>query len=214
MNADSPATKRRFSGCFRGCLILALIGGVLGFIILFPIVQKGAALATASKGCLHAASIVRSLDDYAADHQGAYPVGKSSTEIFQSLLDGHYINDPGILYLPMSGKVKADTNHLKPENVCWDVTYCDGSAPPDGVPLVFSTGYKISYTAGGSALLQKKFSFLQSSDNEYLAYAQKGGFASYSHVSPDGTIPNFVPPVFDPKGKTYRQITPDGELPP
>jgi len=31
---------------------------------------------------------------------------------------------------------------------------------------------------------------------------------------PDGTIPNFIPADFDPKGKVYRQLTPDGELPP
>ena len=29
----------------------------------------------------------------------------------------------------------------------------------------------------------------------------------------DGSIPNFVPADFDAKGKTYRQLTPDGPLP-
>ena len=28
-----------------------------------------------------------------------------------------------------------------------------------------------------------------------------------------GELPNFVPPSFNAKGKTYRQLTPEGELP-
>jgi hypothetical protein len=36
----------------------------------------------------------------------------------------------------------------------------------------------------------------------------------FVRASPDGSIPNFIPADFDPKGKTYRQLTPDGELPP
>ena len=32
-------------------------------------------------------------------------------------------------------------------------------------------------------------------------------------ANPAGSIPHFIPPDFDPKGKTYRQLTPDGPLP-
>ena len=119
----------------------------------------------------------------------------------------------------MSGKIKAETNQLKPENVCWDITYCVDSAPPKGCPWIFTTGYQIRYTAGSSALPLKERSFLQNwvhewAHNEYLAVGQTGGGAGFAHASPDGTIPNFIPADFDPKGKTYRQLTPDGELPP
>jgi hypothetical protein len=31
-------------------------------------------------------------------------------------------------------------------------------------------------------------------------------------AAPDGSIPNFVPPDFQPDGKTYHQLTPDGVL--
>jgi hypothetical protein len=48
---------------------------------------------------------------YANDNGGNYPDGKSSTEVFQKLLDGGYATDPALFYLrlqarpsPSSGK--------------------------------------------------------------------------------------------------------------
>jgi hypothetical protein len=32
-------------------------------------------------------------------------------------------------------------------------------------------------------------------------------------INPDGSMANFLPTDFDAKGKTYRQLTPDGPLP-
>lgn len=56
-------------------------------------------------------------------NSNAYPDGKSSTEVFQKLLDGNYAADPAIFYVPLPGKVKPIAGQkLKPENVCWDVT--------------------------------------------------------------------------------------------
>jgi hypothetical protein len=36
----------------------------------------------------------------------------------------------------------------------------------------------------------------------------KNGDAHLLSASANGSIPNFIPADFDPKGKTYRQLTP------
>src|ERR1022692_1566754 len=91
------------------------------------IVLKGPA-AAACRGiadCLH---------KYSLDHQGHYPEGKTSTEVFQHLIDEKYMTYPEYLwaYVPFSGKIPAEGTHLKPENVGWDVTCCVDSSAPDG----------------------------------------------------------------------------------
>src|ERR1700683_469413 len=43
---------------------------------------------------------------YSSDHNGRYPQGKSSTEIFQLLLDQNYASDPTAFYFPMTGKTR------------------------------------------------------------------------------------------------------------
>src|SRR5271163_1205008 len=96
-----------------------------------------------------------SLFSYAGDHNGKYPVGSSSTDIFQQLIDQKYVTDPGMFYFAMPGKTKATTDKLKPENVCFDVTNAVVSGDPDGLPVVFSTGYKIDYIQGGKAHLRR-----------------------------------------------------------
>ena len=132
----------------------------------------------------------------------------------------------------MAGKTESKTGQqLKPENVCFDVTTSvDGSAP-DGLPLVFSTGYKMNYMPGGAATLLVKPSkqyggwWLKLWRVSPPAFASTGiavGYKNHSAVfkllntspatNPDGSIPNFVPADFDAKGKTYRQLTPDGVL--
>jgi hypothetical protein len=147
---------------------------------------------------------------YAGDHSGKYPTGKSSTDIFQQLIDQQYVNDPQLFYFPMPGKTKAVDNKLKPENVCFDVT--DGVLPgdPDALPIVFSTGYRIEYVKGGKAHL------LPNGDPNGIAISFKSNSAAFLRAQPDG-IPLFPPYAgsvldFDPKGRTYRQLTPDGSL--
>jgi hypothetical protein len=174
---------------------------------------------------------------YATNHNGVYPDGNSSTEVFQKLIDENYVSDPGIFFVPLPGKVKLVTGQkLKPENVCWDVTSGVDSNAPDGLPLIFMTGYKVTYAPGGSAVPIIK------------PYPQFGGPRTWAQwwngdrvqpppvpMSPgivafymgnnvrfmkfnttansDGSIPNFISPDFKPDGKTYRQLTPTGPLP-
>ena len=97
--------------------------------------------------------IVFGMSQYANDNNGNYPDGKSSTEVFQKMLDGGYVSDPSIFYVPMAGKTKAVAGQLlKPENVCFDVTSAADRSALDGLPIVFSTGYKVNYVPGGVAV--------------------------------------------------------------
>jgi hypothetical protein len=170
---------------------------------------------------------------YTNDNNGQYPFGKSSTEAFQKLLDGGYVNDPAIFYIPMSGKTKAVSGQpLKPENVCYDVTVLADDSSPEELPLVFSTGYRMNYVPGGSAVplikpyplyddqrdwLQRLLNDPPSEGSVGIAIGYKSNRAAFKRFEilpkPDGVIPNIVSPHFDAHGKTYRQLTPNGSLP-
>jgi len=174
---------------------------------------------------------------YATDHQGKYPTGKSSTEVFQKLIDGSYASDNTIFYFPMKGKIlPEDGQPLKPENVCFDVTSPVDSSASDDLPLVFSTGYKIDYAPGASAIalnppvrhwtdhwfeIFRPVPRVYSNDAIIISYKNNNvTFRSLFYTihdgvstdNPDNTIPNFMPANFDAQGKTYRQLTPDGEM--
>jgi hypothetical protein len=120
---------------------------------------------------------------------------------------------------------------LKPENVCWDVTSGVDSHAPDVVPLVYMTGYKVTYAPGGSAvpfikphplfgaepLIWYRWWHTEAPGPPGIAVFYKANNAKFINLdatsNPNASIPNFVPTDFDPKGKTYRQLTPDGPLP-
>jgi hypothetical protein len=152
---------------------------------------------------------------YARDHNGKYPSGASSTEIFQKLIDGLYLTDPGVLFVPsaaLPGKVKTVSTTIKPENVCWDVTVPVDSLTSNVLPLVYETGFRVAYVPGGKAVpILPSSAFRQ----RVIAVCYCGLNVSLLQTSPgtDGYILNFVPVGFDPDGKTYRQLTPDGPLP-
>ena len=152
---------------------------------------------------------------YANDHNGAYPTGTSSTEVFQKLIDEKYLPDAAIFYqavLDIPGKTKATSNVLKPENVCWDVTVPLDVTSSDLVPVVFSTGYKINYVPGGSAVPL----FSSSEDRPSgIAVHYHGNNAAWlkNDGQPDGIVTNFISQAFEPAGKKYQQLTPDGPLP-
>jgi hypothetical protein len=153
---------------------------------------------------------------YANDNDGKYPTGKSSTEIFQKLIDGEYITDPAIFYiaeLHIPGKRPTTFKKLKPSNVCWDVTVPVEVGRTDGcVPLVFTTGFKINYVAGGSAVPYPTPSS-----------ATRGGFTVFyvnntaAYIRNDGKLDEVVPNVihftFKTNGLTYVQLSPDGPVP-
>lgn len=146
---------------------------------------------------------------YANDHQQQYPDGKSSTEVFQKLIDEGYVTDPTIFYVSYEGKVPAKAGQkLKPENVCFDVTGGVDSNSPDDVPLVFLTGYKVIYATGTTAIA--RFRIVP----DGIAVFYKNNSATFLKTpTADGSVAHFVSPDFKADGKTYRQLTPDGTVP-
>jgi hypothetical protein len=176
---------------------------------------------------------------YAMDNDGKYPDGNSSTEVFQKLIDKNYCTDPTIFYIPLPGKIKPVAGQkLKPENVCFDVTSggdFNAFNSSDYLPVVFMTGYKVSYAPGGSAVpLIKPYPQFgveprtwsqwwhgapepPSHGGPGIAVIYKSNNAMFKvpnpTANPDGSISNFISPDFNPDGKTYRQLTPDGPLP-
>ncbi len=171
---------------------------------------------------------------YANDYGGKYPDGKSSTEVFQKLVDGKYISDPAIFYVPFVGKTKWTSGKLKPENVCWDVTNgLNLNGDSDETPLIFITGFRMDYRPGGSAYVVKTYDYRPREPRTWFAWMQGAPLVFKwesltiawkntgakemlppSPPLPDGSIPNVVSISFDPKGKIYIQLTPDGPISP
>jgi hypothetical protein len=229
---DDP-NRRQGTWAENVLAILVLIGllVVLGFWILEPmnsahlrspqaaLLQQGRQIGLAMFAC--------STDN--TDHGNAYPDGASSTEVFQKLLDENYVTDPAIFYIPMPGKVKPVAGHkLKPENVSFDLTAGVVPGDSDGLPLVFSTGYRLNYSPGASAvpilapfpqylITRHSFMFMEgppTAASPGIALMYKGNNAVWVQAPAMGAVLNVVPSTFDAKGKTYRQLTPDGVLPP
>ena len=169
------------------------------------------------------------LFEYANDHAGKYPEGKTSTEVFQKLIDGGYVADPShqeetsdqnLFYIPMPGKVKPTSGTLKPENVCWDVTSGLTVNSPIDTPICYITGYKITYAPGSRATPGKwpaptYRSWLTAHDfpRGYIVVGYMSDSYFVLKASPDGTIPNFVHSDVNLGHENYRQLTPDGKEP-
>jgi hypothetical protein len=168
--------------------------------------------------------------EYANDNN-AYPDGKSSTEVFQKLIDGNYVTDPGLFYAAMPGKTKSLTSHLRPENVSYDVTSGIQMNSPDNLPIVFLTGFRIDYRPGGTAVsLIRPFPNLRGDASNWLqsltggplepvsglpvTYKSNNLYFRVGQIGADGmgVVPNVIPPDFDARGQTYRQLTPEGVL--
>jgi len=216
--------------------VLLFIAFLLGGIAFGPVLPDGIIRAPESASMQQARQIGLMMFAYSNDNNGNYPDGKSSTEVFQKLLDGNYATDPSVFYVPLPGKVKAVAGQkLKPENVCYDVTSGVDANSPDELPLVFMTGYKVNYTPGGSAVpLIKPYPPFWSEPRTWsewwngapdpghgatgIAVTFKSNQAVFmvlvTSANSDGSIPNFVSTKFKPDGKTYRQLTPEGPLPP
>jgi len=164
------------------------------------------------------------LFSFANDNNGHYPDGKSSTEVFQQLLDGGYVTDPRSLYVRMAGKVEPEAGQkkLRPENIGWDVTGGAEESDSGSLPLLFLTGFRVSYTPGAAAVpvlktlpvyLTGPWSLFNDERNRASGVAVYYVNNAAGWLNPDGeTIPHFVPANFDAHGKTYRQLTPDGVL--
>jgi hypothetical protein len=92
------------------------------------------------------------LQDYANKHEGAYPDGTTSTEVFQRLIDDRDIV-PHWLFFDLPGKASANSNRLTAKNVCFDFTRGVDSRGPKWLPIVIPTGYSIDYRTGNATPL-------------------------------------------------------------
>ena len=217
---------------FYGVILLGLLS-IVFCIIVVPI-NHGIIIDRQSAGVQEAHALGLAMYSYANDNNGNYPDGKSSTEVFQKLVDGGYVTDTSLFYIPAPGKIKAlPGQKLKPENVCWDVTGGLTNNSPGELPLLFLTGYRVSYTPGGTAVPIADATVLASrtwsqwrdgepepsrvfSDGADVFYVNNSAVYITRTTAPDGTIAiqNFISADYKPDGKTYVQLTPDGPLPP
>jgi hypothetical protein len=153
--------------------------------------------------------------EYANDHNGVYPTGKSSTEVFQKLIDAGYVTDPTLFwegFLPVPAKSKANSKILRPENVCYDVTVPVSADSNDALPVVFLTGYRIDYVPRGTAT--PLFSWAKDWTGLPVYYHGNNTAFLKNDGQPDGVVTNFISQAFDPAGAKFQQLTPDGPLGP
>lgn len=209
-----PPSKKGMSGC----LIAAIVGAVV-LILLLPCcagialgpITNGIKKAQENMAMQQARQISLALYAYSADHNGAYPDGATSTEVFQKLIDEKYLSNPGVFYVAMPGKVKATSSHLTADNVSFDVTSGVTADSSPSVPVVFLTGYTVVYEARASAARDG------SSPTPFpgpgkgasgIAVAYKGNSARFINGDENGTALNFVPPDFQPGTQIYQQLRP------
>jgi hypothetical protein len=197
----------------------ALIFAILGAITLGAgFGHGGQRLVPLNSAMQRSREIGLALSAYARDNAYVYPTGASSTEIFQKLLDGHYVSDPTLFFDPrlkIPGKIPATSNKLKSENVCWDVTVPLDPTSSDEVPIVFETGFRIEYKAGGRAVPLSAV-FAAQSFGIAVHYMGNNSIFLKKDGMPDGVVANFISQSFDSKEtdkKKYQQLTPDGPLP-
>jgi len=205
-----PPAKKEMSGCIWALIIAGIVGfvGISGLSVLAGIalgpIQNGILKAKENASMQEARAISFAMFSYATDHNGAYPDGKTSTEVFQKLLDGKYVTDSGLFYVSMPGKTRATSSTLTAENVCFDVTAGVTSQTSDQIPLVFLTGYTITYTAGVAAMRDEG----TATAFPGLSVAYKNNAARFLKADPDGRVANFIPAGFDPGTFTYQQLKP------
>jgi hypothetical protein len=231
---EAPSTTKRTPlGCLFQFIVIGSIFAILFGAALGPI--GGMQQASHNAAMQQARMVGQLMFSYAidnTDHNNAYPDGNSSTEVFQKLIDGGYCSDPSIFYIPLPGKTPAAPGQkLKPENVCFDVTSLGGANPPDAIPLLFMTGYKVTYAPRASAvpIIKPYPKYWTRTWSQWwqgipepnpaspgMAIFYKGNNAVFIVLDTDagGIIKNFISPDYKPDGHTYRQLTPDGVLPP
>jgi hypothetical protein len=203
MPEKEPAGKK---GCM-GWLLLGLfaVAALIAWTWLgHGPIHEGIERAHEIEGVAQAQAIVKAMHAYAADHGGAFPDGSTSTEIFQKLLDGHYVADPKTFFVLTGGKFPADSSQLEARNVCFDVTAGATPKSPDDLPLVFTTGFDVSYKPGVNATHATDIVGILHG----IAVGYNGGATHFRRAGDDGTVPNLVPTDFNAKGGTYRQLEP------
>lgn len=192
-----------------GCCVL-LVGpcACLAGVALGPI-TNGIKKAKESAAMIQARAITLAMFAYANDHNGNYPDGKTSTEVFQKLIDGGYLPNPAMFYIAGFPGKTATTGQLTAANVCFDVTSGVTADSPDTVPLVFSTGYTVTYSPGAIPVRDEDvpmpFPGMVVVYKSKMAQILDAPSASYTVMRP---LSQFIPATFDAGTKTYQQLKP------
>jgi len=223
--APPPPVPEPRKGVSGWLIALMVVGGLIVLslpcccgVLLGPI-TNGIEKAKESAALQQERAIAMAMFAYANDHNGNYPdapdapasgsvvtignVGQgaaTSTEVFQKLLDGKYVADPGLFYLVMPGKVRPVSSVLAANNVCYDVTAGLTANSPRGIPLIYTTGFKFDFgrtikiTRDGISPFPSFIGFYT------------GGKGVAFKLGPDGVIS--IAPPFEIFGTGYRQLRP------
>ncbi|MEM1060033.1 MAG: hypothetical protein AAGK14_12355 [Verrucomicrobiota bacterium] len=158
---------------------------------------------------------------YAADHGGRFPAGENSTEVFNELIATGYLEDhrmamrggkghKSLLDVVGGGEDEEPTDpattRLQSAEVAWDVTAVGASesAHPD-LPLVFSTGHKVSYAPGSVPV-----PVASDADRVVYVYTFGGKWRLYRLDKQASWEHPFLPADFEPS-ETMRQLRPSAE---
>jgi len=238
LQSEPPSASPRVfrPGC--GCVALVLFGLIFFFGICLGPIGPSIRMARQSAAMQTTRTLALAMFQYANDNDGRYPDGKSSTEVFQKLMDGNYITDPAVFFVPLPGKVEGKTGApLRPENIAYDATSGVDANSPEDVPVVFLTGFRMKYAPGAPVVSLVRpypstaydWTYLFSSRGECsttfdglpVAYKSNNAFFRSSYVGGHpaqytsdgfGIVPNVIAPDFDAHGQIYVQLTPDDVL--
>jgi type II secretory pathway pseudopilin PulG len=184
---------------FIGIFVISCLAGIA----LGPI-TNGIKKAKENASMQSARAIDLAMFSYATDHNGAYPEGGTSTEVFQKLIDEKYVADPALFYVQMPGKTKATSDKLTADNVCYDVTSGATVDSPGSLPMVFSTGYTMTYSAGANVTVDSGMRTAFPG----IAVAYKSNSAHFYQALPNGEVAHVVSADFPATTQKYQQLKP------
>ena len=185
---------------FVGIFVLACLAGVA----LGPI-TAGIKKAKENMAMQQSRAIALALFTYAQDHNGKYPDGKTSTEVFQALIDDKEVADPEIFFIQMPGKTRPTSNKLTAENVSFDVTEGVTADSPTDLPLVYTTGYTVVYSLGAIATPDPTGPV---SPFPGIAVASVDNSARFQTFPRGATSIQLMRQALLPKSQAYQQLKP------
>jgi len=146
---------------------------------------------------------------YALDHEGQFPDGTTSTEAFQKLINAGILTSPNMLVLSLSKKDPVEAPAaLTAANVDFDVIAPMDQNDPDWIPLLISSGWKVTLEPGSVPVLVDREAARAATGNPGMVVFRKGGsveILSMEDLKAGKLIP--ADAIF-PRGKTYRQLRP------
>jgi len=187
-------------------LTLIPIGSTLIYLALQPI-NKG--LPTSATNIMF---IRFALLEYAQKHKGLFPGGKSSTDVFEQLIEDHDL-EAHFVYFDLPGKREFVGGALSPANVCYDFTQGTNLKSPEWIPIIIPTGFRINYATGEASIIASN-----AIKNDFINVGYIANIRSWNlNLAPFISIRKHQ--IFIMPGKPvtedasqYQQLTPDGNL--